>query len=140
MKRILRLLTGLALGIVLSIPPMSASASSDWSPVGSADEGFHEIVIQDSVPFFRQFSFLHVSSNSKEFVCADMSRGICESPQAAQFNVILPVCSSASDTDCIESIASSSSGGLAAVGQFDRYSMPTHPSLCLLYTSDAADE
>jgi hypothetical protein len=128
-KNGLRAVTVLVLGLSLSGATLTAASAQEWSPVGSTDEGFHEIIIQDSVPFFRQFSFLHVSSNSKEFVCADMSRGICQSPQAAQFNAILPVCSSASETDCIEYLASSKSDGLAVEGQFERYSMPTHPSL-----------
>ena len=58
-----------------------------------------------------------------------MTRGICRSPQAALFNVILPVCSTASETDCIEFLSSTNSDGTAEVGSFERYSMPTHPSL-----------
>jgi hypothetical protein len=128
-KTVFRVSTALLLGALLASTPLSASASSDWSPVGSTDEGFHEIIVQDSVPFFRQFSFLHVDFDSKQFVCADMSRGICRSPQAAQFNVILPVCSTASETDCIEFLSSTKSDGTSEVGSFERYSMPTHPSL-----------
>ena len=129
MKSLLRVATVLGLGLALSGATITSATAQEWSPVSSTEEGFHEIVIQDSVPFFRGFSFLHVDHDSKQFVCADMSQGICRSPQGAQYNVIFPVCSSNSETDCIEFLSSTKSDGTSAVGSFERYSMPSHPSL-----------
>jgi hypothetical protein len=128
-KSLFRIATVLGLGLALSGATITPSTAQEWSPENSADEGFHQIIVQDSVPFFREFSFLHVDHDSKTYVCADMSRGICRSPQGALYNVIFPVCSSNSDTDCIEFLSSTKSDGTSEVGSFERYSMPNHPSL-----------
>lgn len=74
--------------VLLSAPP----ANADWNPIGSPDAGFHEIIVEDTVDFFRQFSFLNVYKDNKEYVCADMTNSDCQKLDAAHFNVILPIC------------------------------------------------
>jgi len=103
-------------------------AMANWSPVNSDEAGFHEIVVEDSVPLFRQFSFLHNTSGGKQFVCASMTSSLCKL-EYANFNVILPVCTSASNTDCIEGLALTPKGSSPVPGNFESYTMPTHPSL-----------
>jgi len=105
-----------------------APASADWSPVNSPDPGFHEIIIEDSVEFFRQYSFLNDFRNGKEFVCANMSSGSCKTLKGAYYNVILPVCESRTQLDCIVELAITGQG-IKANGVFQEYTMPRHPSL-----------
>lgn len=121
--RLQALVTLFAFALV-SAPP----ANADWSPIGSPDAGFHEIIVEDTVDFFRQFSFLNAYKGAKEYVCADMANSDCRKLDAAHFNVILPICSSTSQFDCIAGIRASV-GGKSEAGVFERYTMPRHPSL-----------
>lgn len=114
--------TAVALSLVAS--PVSA----EWSPVNSYDSGFHEIIVEDTVDFFRQFSFLNVYVDNKEFVCENMSRGDCQTLEAAHFNLILPVCSTQSQLDCIAGL-SAKTAMQSQTAKFERYTMPRHPSL-----------
>lgn len=121
-----RLLASLLALITILAPAQLASAEEE------VDEtilpGYHAIVVEDTVEFFRQFSYLTRFKNGKEFSCPDMGSGDCRTLQAAMYNVILPRCESRTQLDCIAGLRVTD-GERVSEASFERYTMPKHPAL-----------
>jgi len=115
----------LALAAVIS---PSQIAVADTEVDETIQPGYHEIVIEDTVEFFRQFSYLTRFKNGKEFSCSNMGIGDCRTLQAAMYNVILPKCESGGQLDCIVDLRVSD-GERESKAVFERYTMPKHPAL-----------
>lgn len=120
MKKIIMVVTALIIGIPLN--------SHAWAPENSAEPGFHEIIIEDSVSFFRRFSFLNTWDKGNFYVCADMKSGKCQNNISGNFNVIFPICETVSQRDCI-AVLTVSTASQSHEATFERYTMPNHPSL-----------
>lgn len=119
MRRVAIILTA-----ILSLQPIPASA---WSPQDSTEPGFHQVIVEDTVSFFRQFSFLNSWKNDNWFVCPGYGTGVCKDLKSGMFNVILPACEFEDQVDCIETLAVQTASK-SQVAIFERYTMPSHPS------------
>lgn len=94
----------------------------------SIKAGFHEVVVEDTIDFFKSFSYLEVYSSDKVYSCLNTSTGRCKKLEFGSYNSIFPVCQSKSDVNCIDSLVSRDASGTQRAS-FEAYSMPTHPQL-----------
>lgn len=122
-KRLLKVISPILISILLAHP-----AKADWEMPESSEAGFHQIIVEDSVDFFKQFSYLTNRLSDSDFACPDMTSAICKTLKYAEFNYIFPTCTSESQVDCVESLIAKSETG-TSLGAFERYSMPNHPAL-----------
>lgn len=114
--------------VLLTIFAPSQLAAAEEEVDETVQPGYHEIVVEDTVEFFRQFSYLTRFKNGKEFSCSNMGSGDCRTLQAAMFNVIIPKCETRTQLDCIVGLKVSD-GEVVSDANFERYTMPTHPAL-----------
>lgn len=101
---------------------------SQWVVPDEYGPGFFQFVIQDPTSGALH-SQLTGYAGSDTLICASLDDPFCSRANDFYYSVILPVCGSSDDSDCIRSIEAIDKEGKEIDSAFVRYANPNHPNL-----------
>jgi hypothetical protein len=128
-QRLIKLLVfAFAFGLLAVNVPAHAGNDTSWIPT---DKNFfepstHSFAFTDKLPLPFQFSLLQGDSYPDIYVCNSIDDLACATSKVVQYNSILKVCESTSDSDCVSSVSSVDANGTSVNGKFSRYTVLNH--------------
>jgi hypothetical protein len=129
MKKLIGIIAALALTASLSTAALAAVEDEQWPQPNDAGNGSHSVVIRDNLSGDLTASMLIASRGEERILCKSDDDENCRGVGDYSYVVLLPVCQSESDLDCIEKLAAVKSDGTAALGKFDEYTYYNHPNM-----------
>jgi len=102
----------------------------NWRPPAPTSLNHKSVTITDSIEAADTFSRLWAEGrpHASRYVCKSIEDPGCSSAPTFNYQAILPVCATTSQSNCVESIASGRVGTALTEGSFVSYNVSDHPN------------
>lgn len=129
-----KLLRRVAIAVIASMAfPALAYAGEDeqWPIPNTPELGHHSVLIEESIDFFKLFSFVETTEaiSGQTVFCSSLSDPGCTRAQNFHVNAGFSVCGKQQDADCVESLRFFAEGDDPIEAEFVEYVYPSHPNL-----------
>jgi len=120
-----------AFGLTLLPQNFSFAASEDeqWPIPNEYELGHHSVLIEEQLNSSRTYSQLVTQNESGMWLCKSVSDENCSKGNFYDYNAVLPVCVSDTQTNCIESLFGKSESGRSEKANFQSYTFLNHPNM-----------
>jgi hypothetical protein len=120
-----------AFGLTLFPQNFSFAASEDeqWPIPNEYELGHHSVLIEEQLNSSRTYSQLVTQNESGMWLCKSVSDENCSKGNFYDYNAVLPVCVSDTQTNCIESLFGKSESGRSEKANFQSYTFLNHPNM-----------
>jgi hypothetical protein len=126
-------LSAIALLVIASLFISQASSAlqddEQWKKPTNFSTGFHEVLFEEGIAPLDVFPHLWGEGSFGRRICKSTTDGDCAKSYIYSYTAIYPVCSSAAELDCVESLDAVLPDGKVESAVFKRYSAPTHENL-----------
>lgn len=112
-----------------AVPANAAFEDEQWAQPNDAQDGSHSVLIQDSLSGDLTASMLIAQRGQEQILCSADDDANCTGADSFSFVELLPVCSSESDLDCIETLTAVDATGVKSDGKFNEYAYSKHPNM-----------
>ena len=129
MKRGWVLVLTLCLSLLTQNSGFAASEDEQWPIPNEFDIGHHSVLIEEQLNASRTYSQLITQNENGMWICKSVSDENCSKGNFYDYNSVLPVCTSVSQTNCIESLFGKNSAGNVEKANFLSYTFLNHPNM-----------
>ena len=132
LKRFIARFIALAMTLVLATPNSAMAGGDEQWPLPNTPElGHHSIVIEDSIDFFKLFSFIETTDvvSGKTISCESLDAPGCKTAKDFHVNAGFNVCKRSEDADCIELLRFTSPSGEEVAAEFVQFAYSNHPNM-----------
>ena len=131
MKRALVLIFSLSVSLLTQNSGFAASEDEQWPIPNEYEVGHHSVLIEEQLNSSRTYSQLVTQSETGMWLCKSVSDEYCSKGNFYDYNAVLPVCVSESQTNCIESLFGKNLSGGIDKASFQNYTFLNHPNMFL---------
>lgn len=128
MRRVLISIVATGLLTLGSAPVVASNLDEQWSQPDETVDGHYSILLQEDLPLSARFSMLTTNLSAGPTVCKS-TEGDCAAGNEFLYQASLPICTSASDLDCIVGLTAIGGSGEEEAARFKVYTFDGHPDL-----------